>query len=144
MAAGELEALRPAIDRHFAHASVEKIVASLEAERDDALVPWATRTLEAMARKSPTMLKVSLEQIRRGRALSLAECFRMELELIHGAFEHGDFIEGVRALIVEKDNQPRWSPPSLARADDASVKRFFGPRWSPAAHPLAHLHASAT
>jgi len=97
------------------------------------------KTLDALAKKSPTMLKVSLEQIRRGAKQSLAECFRMELELIHGAFEHGDFIEGIRALIVEKDNQPRWKAATLAQADDATVKKFFGPRWKPADHPLHAL-----
>ena len=136
---GELEGLRPAIDRHFARASVEDIVDSLAAERDPRHADWAARTREALARRSPTLLKVTLEQLKRGAALSLADCFRMELNLIHGCFAQGDFVEGIRALIVEKDNNPRWNPPALEQVDAAAVERFFAPRWSTAGHPLARL-----
>ena len=92
-----------------------------------------------MARNSPTLLRVSYEQIRRGSTLSLADCFRMELNLIHGCFEQGDFIEGIRALVVDKDNAPRWNPPTLAQVNDESVLGFFAPRWPPGSHPLAAL-----
>lgn len=140
MAPGELEGLRGTIDRNFAHATLEEIVASLESEKESP--DWVQKTLAAIAKRSPTMLKVSLEQIRRGRTLSLAECFRMEFELIHGAFEQGDFIEGIRALIVEKDNQPRWKAPTIAEASAESVAKFFGPRWAPHEHPLSGLEAA--
>jgi len=135
----ELAALRPAIDRHFAAPTVEAIMASLAGAAGEER-EWAQRTLEALARRSPTMLKVTLEQLRRGAAMSLADCFRMELALIYACFEQGDFIEGIRALIVDKDNRPRWRPPALDGVDAAAVARFFAPRWSPAqAHPLYHL-----
>ena len=135
----ELEALRPAIDRHFAQPTVEAIVASLEAERRPAFSDWAARTREALAKRSPTMLAVTLEQLRRGATLSLADCFRMELNLVHGCFDQGDFVEGIRALLVEKDNRPRWSPASLAEVTREAVDRFFAPRWTPALHPLATI-----
>ena len=128
----ELEALRPAIDRHFGHDSVDAIVASLRREDDPALLGWAARTLEALARRSPTLLAVTLEQLKRGARLSAADCFRMELNMIHTCFEQGDMLEGIRALIIEKDNQPRWKPPG-------SIEPFFRPRWTPAQHPLASL-----
>jgi enoyl-CoA hydratase/carnithine racemase len=128
----ELEALRPAIDRHFAHDSVEAIAASLRGEDDPALREWASRTLDALSRRSPTLLAVTLEQLKRGARLTAAECFRMELNLIHACFEQGDMLEGIRALIIEKDNQPRWKPPG-------SIEPFFRPRWAPAQHPLASL-----
>ena len=128
----ELERLRPAIDRHFAGGSLEAIIASLRAEHDAHYRPWAHRTLELLERRSPTLLAVTLEQLRRGRGLSLADCFRMELNLIHGCFEHGDMREGIRAVIVDKDNQPRWKPAG-------AVEPFFRPRWQPAQHPLASL-----
>jgi len=129
---GELERLRPAIDRHFAHASVEAIVESLRREDDARYSEWAQRTVDTLSRRSPTLLTVTLEQLRRGARQSLAECFRMELDLIHACFEHGDMQEGIRALIIEKDNQPRWKPPGPADP-------FFRPRWEPARHPLASL-----
>ena len=63
----------------------------------------------------------------------------MELNLINACFEQGDFIEGVRALIVEKDNRPAWRPARLADVEAAAVERFFAPRWTPDRHPLASL-----
>jgi enoyl-CoA hydratase/carnithine racemase len=140
---GEVERMRPAIDRHFAHASVEAILASLRAEEAPANREWAARTVGALERASPTMLKVTLEQLRRGASMTLAECFRMELNLVHACFEQGDFAEGVRAAIVDKDRSPRWNPASLADVDAAAVQRFFAPRWSAARHPLAHLEPRA-
>lgn len=136
---GELQAMQPAIDRHFAQATMEAVLTSLHAERDPRALDWSQRTVEALARRSPTMLKVTLEQLRRGAGLGLADCFRMELNLIHGCFEQGDFIEGIRALIIERDNQPRWNPPTLAATDPAAIRRFFEPRWPPERHPLADL-----
>ena len=138
-APGELEPMREAIDRHFGHASVEAIVDSLAAERAPRYLDWAQRTRAALARRSPTLLKITLEQLRRGATLGLADCLRMELNLIHGCFEQGDFLEGIRALILDKDNAPRWRPASLAAVGRESVERFFRPRWSAAAHPLARL-----
>jgi len=135
----ELERLRPAIDRHFAHDSVAAIMGSLEAEDRPECRAWAGETLEALRKRSPTMLMVTLEQLRRGAKLGLADCFRMELNLVHGALEHGDFLEGVRAVIVEKDNRPRWRPGRLAEVGAESIRRFFEPRWSAAEHPLATL-----
>ncbi len=137
--AGELERLRPAIDQHFARDCVAAIIESLQSERRPELQEWAAKTLEALAKRSPMMLAVTLEQLRRGATLSLAECFRMELNLIHGCFEQGDFVEGIRALIVEKDNQPHWRPPRLAEVSRPAVEAFFKPRWPPAQHPLATL-----
>lgn len=135
----ELERLRPAIDLHFGRESVPAIVASLETEARPEFRDWAATTLDALAKRSPTMLEVTFEQIRRGATLSLADCFRMELNLINACFEQGDFIEGVRALIVEKDNRPAWRPARLADVEAAAVERFFAPRWTPDRHPLASL-----
>jgi enoyl-CoA hydratase/carnithine racemase len=137
--APELEALRPAIDEHFAHGSVAAIIASLHAEKRPGYAAWAAKTLTALEKRSPTMLCVTLEQLRRGASLSLPECFRMELGLIHGCFEQGDFVEGIRALIVEKDNRPRWNPARLEEVEASAVEAFFRPRWTAAAHPLASL-----
>jgi len=138
-APGELAALRPAIDRHFGQESVGEILASLESETRPEFQPWAAKTLATLAGRSPTLLRVTFEQLRRGRGLALADCFRLELNLIHGCFDHGDFVEGVRALLVDKDNAPRWRPPSLAEVSDEAVAAFFAPRWAPPEHPLRHL-----
>jgi enoyl-CoA hydratase/carnithine racemase len=136
---GELEALRPAIDLHFGRDSVAAILASLEAETRPEFQPWAAKTLALLEERSPTLLRVTFEQLRRGRTLGLADSFLLELNLIHGCFAQGDFVEGIRALIVDKDNAPRWNPPSLTAVTDASVAAFFAPRWSAPEHPLRHL-----
>ena len=130
---------RPAIDQHFARASVAEIVASLERETRPRYNAWAAQTLAILGKRSPTMLCVTREAIRRGRDMALADCFRMELAMVHECFSQGDFIEGIRALIVDKDNTPRWNPPRLAEVKDEMVARFFTSPWTAEAHPLANL-----
>jgi enoyl-CoA hydratase/carnithine racemase len=139
LAPPELEALRAPIDRHFAHDSVAAILGSLEAEDRPEFRAWAGRTLQVLRSRSPTSLMVTLEELRRGARLSLAECFRMELNLIHACFEQGDLLEGIRALLVDKDHRPRWNPALLDEVRPETIRRFFAPRWEPARHPLAHL-----
>ena len=126
----ELEALRPAIDRHFGEPGIEAIMASLRREDDPRFREWAAKTADALSKRSPTLLAVTLEQIRRGANLSAADCFRMELNMIYACVEHGDMMEGIRALLAKET--PRWKPAG-------SVEPFFRPRWEPARHPLASL-----
>lgn len=132
-----LKPIREAIDAHFGHRDVGSIVNSL---RTLSHAPdWSEKTLQALEKKSPTALAVTREQLSRGKTMSLGDVFRMELGLIQASFEHGDFIEGIRALLVDKDNAPRWNPPRIPELDPAAIDAFFAPRWSAAAHPLAHL-----
>jgi enoyl-CoA hydratase/carnithine racemase len=134
-----LPALRPAIDRHFAHDSVPAIAASLETESAPAWRDWAVRTRQALGKRSPTMLAVTLEQLRRGARMPLEDCLRMELDLVRAAIAHGDLVEGIRAQVIEKDNKPRWNPATLEEVSRASVERFFTPADPPGRHPLAGL-----
>jgi len=136
---GELEALRPAIDEHFAKPTVEAIVASLQGETRLAFREWAAKTALALLQRSPTLLKVTHEQLARARTMGLADCFRMELGLMHATVAHGDLLEGIRAVIVDKDNRPRWQPAALDAVGPTEVNAFFAPRWDNARHPLAHL-----
>ena len=71
--------------------------------------------------------------------MNLAECFQMEMNLITAAFEHGDIVEGIRALLIEKDLSPKWKPATLAEVKPEVVDAFFRERWSKATHPLQHL-----
>ena len=143
LAASEIARLRPAIDRHFALDEVEAIRESLRSETAQEYGDWARTTLDLLAKRSPTMLKVTLEQLRRGARLSLADCFRMELGLIRASFERGDFIEGIRALVIDKDNAPRWKAGALEAVGRETVDAFFQPQWNDARHPLAHLREPA-
>jgi enoyl-CoA hydratase/carnithine racemase len=134
-----LAGLREPIDAHFSHPTVPKILASLEAERRGEYADWARETAKLMRSRSPTMLSVTLRQLQRGAGLNLAACFRMELGMAAHSFEQGDLLEGVRAVLVDKDNAPRWQPSRIEEVTDAMVEAFFRERWSAAAHPLATL-----
>jgi len=70
-------------------------------------------------------MAVTLEMLRRGRELPLEQCFALELHLDRQWFERGDLIEGVRALLIDKDKTPRWNPPTLEALDAEHVASFF-------------------
>ena len=130
-----LETQRAAIERHFSLGSVPLMLASLAAEDSE----FAQKTAKLMATRSPLMMCVTQELIQRGAALDVADCLRMERTLVRHNFEHGEVLEGVRALVIDKDNAPRWNPPSLDEVTEAMVQRFFQPVWPDWAHPLRHL-----
>ena len=133
--ASELAAQRDAIDRHFGADSVAATLASLEADAS----PFAQRTLATLRQRSPLLMTVTREMLVRGAALGVADCLRMERSLVRRTFEHGEVIEGVRALVIDKDNAPRWHPPQLADVTPELVARFFEPVWPAHAHPLRDL-----
>lgn len=134
-----LAALRPAIDEHFAAANVPAVLESLERESRPEFAAWARQTVDLMRTRSPTMLAVTWEQLKRGRSMSLAACLRMELGLVWQAFFQGDFMEGVRAVIIDKDNAPVWRPTRIDEVTDEMVAAMFTDPWAGAEHPLAHL-----
>ena len=130
-AASELERLRPAIDAHFSKPGVEAIIASLDREEREEFREWAGDACRRLSRASPTMLKVTFEQLRRAATMTLEECFRMELGMVLASFEHGDFLEGIRAMLVDKDRRPRWKPDRLDAVTESDVQRFFSPTGKP-------------
>jgi enoyl-CoA hydratase/carnithine racemase len=130
-----LAADRAAIDRHFSAGSMPAIVASLKT--DDSA--FAQKTLQVMATRSPLMMCVTHELIKRGASLDVADCLRLERTLVRHNFEHGEVIEGIRALVVDKDNAPQWNPASLDEVSEEVVQGFFQPVWPSYAHPLRHL-----
>ena len=134
-----LAALRAAIDQHFAAPSVPALLASLEAEERPEFLEWARQTIDLMNTRSPTMLAVTLEQLKRGKTMSLAACLRMELGMVRQSFIQGDFIEGVRAMIIDKDNAPVWRPQRIDEVTDSLVESMFADPFAGATHPLANL-----
>ena len=124
---------REAIDRLFAHDSVEAILAALEAHGSE----WALAQLATLRTKSPQSLKVTLRQLRAGAALgSFAENMAMEYRLGGRIVRTHDFQEGVRAVIVDKDNAPQWSPATPEGVDEAFLDAVFAPlpageEWTP-------------
>lgn len=127
------------IDQYFSLPTVSAIVAALESADSD----WARATAATLRKRSPLMLHVVLEQIRRARGLSLADDLRMERDLVRHCFYlrpgQSETVEGIRALAVDKDHAPKWNP---ARIEDVTVDMvapFFVSPWPTHAHPLAML-----
>jgi enoyl-CoA hydratase len=119
-----LHALASSIDAAFAFDRVEDIIARLESMPGE----WASRTLAELRSKSPLALKLTLAALRRARQfVSLEECLNMEYRLTVRLYEHGEFLEGVRALLVDKDRTPKWNPPRLEDVTPAMVEAFFAP-----------------
>ena len=113
---------RVAIDRAFAASSVENILQALEREGE-----WGAETAEGLRAKSPTALKVTFRLMREGRKLPFDDCLRMEYRLaLHAAVSH-DFREGVRAVVVDKDQSPKWNPPTLEQVSDTAIAAWFAP-----------------
>lgn len=132
------------IMRHFDWRSgVERIVSSLRQALDRAppreARQWLQETLSALTSHSPTMLCVTREALLRGRQMTIAECFRMELGIVVRAIEEGDFCEGVRAHFIEKDHRPRWAPMTLAEVRQERVRYLLSSPWRSGEHPLAEL-----
>lgn len=120
-----LAVLRPAIDHFFALPDVPSIVEQLQEVTVADTHEWALATAHLMQTRSPLAMAVTLEMLRRGRRLPLEQCFALELHLDRQWFKRGDLIEGVRALIIDKDKAPRWSPPTVHELDASHVDSFF-------------------
>jgi enoyl-CoA hydratase len=127
--AGEIMPRRRTIDRIFAHDRVEDILAELDAEAGSAScdAAFAAETARGIRAKSPTSLKVALAQMRLGRSRSFEECMAIEFRVVSRILHGHDLYEGVRAVIVDKDNAPIWRPASLAEVSEAEVARHFAP-----------------
>lgn len=120
-----LSTLRPAIDHFFALPDVPSIVEQLREVTVADSHEWAKTTADLLQSRSPLAMAVTLEMLRRGRHLSIEDCFALELHLDRQWFERGDLIEGVRALLIDKDKTPHWNPPTLQALDAAHVASFF-------------------
>ena len=121
---------RSDIDRLFAGASVEEIVAALTADGGE----WARAQLDTLRTKSPQTLKVAFRQLALGAAAAtFEENMRTEYRIGARVVARHDFLEGVRAVILDKDNAPRWSPDTLEGVTEAMLDAIFAPlaeEWS--------------
>lgn len=130
---------RATIDAIYSAPSLSEIASRLAAHESE----WAKAAAKIFAQRSPLMMHVVLEQIRRARHMSLEDELRMERDMVRHCFHlrpgtASETVEGVRALVIDKDNQPRWNPPSIAEVDPATVQAFFDSPWPAACHPLRH------
>ena len=88
---------------------------------------FALATAAAIRTKSPTSLKIALAQMQRGASLDFAECMRTEFRIVSRVMRGHDFYEGVRAVIIDKDQTPRWEPATLEAVTAAEVEHYFAP-----------------
>ena len=128
------------IDQYFSLLRVKHIVDALEKSDDR----WARRTAATLRRRSPLMLHVVLEQIRKARGMPLADELRMERDMVHQCFHlrpgaESETVEGIRALAVDKDYQPQWKPARIEDVKPGMADAFFASPWSAEAHPLRGL-----
>ncbi|MDZ4283816.1 MAG: enoyl-CoA hydratase/isomerase family protein [Hydrogenophaga sp.] len=128
------------IDRVFGLPDVHAIISTLESGDGE----WAKATAATLRHRSPLMLHVVLEQVRRARGLGLADNLRMERGMVHQCFhlrpgEASETVEGIRALAIDKDHHPRWNPERIEEVGRGQVAAFFVSPWAADAHPLMHL-----
>jgi enoyl-CoA hydratase len=121
---GPIAARRDAIDWVFAGHEVAAILAKLDASTG-ADSDWARGTAATIRGKSPLSLKIALAQVRRGKDWDFRRCMQAEFRIVSRIIYGHDFYEGVRAVIIDKDNAPRWRPASLAEVSQADVERHF-------------------
>ena len=135
---------RSQIDQFFSLNSVAAIVHALEADPSD----WTQRTATDLRQRSPLMLHVALEQIRRARHLTIAQDLRMERDMMRHCFYQAhlsrsgsqtETAEGIRALVVDKDSMPLWQPTRIEDVTPDMVLPFFDSPWPAHSHPLRSL-----
>jgi len=128
-----ITANRSRIDRLFASNTYEDVLAALKADGSE----WALKELATLANKSPTTCKVSLRLLAQGRDhVDFAEEMKVEFRVAAHICQRHDFIEGVRALIVDKDNAPKWDPDTPEGVTDHMIAQLFAPlpadeEWEP-------------
>jgi enoyl-CoA hydratase/carnithine racemase len=132
------------INTIFASDSVNDVLAALDKESST----WASETAAVLRQRSPLMLHVVLELIRRARSMGLADDLRLERDLVRHCFHtahlqrsgtSSETVEGIRALAVDKDHAPQWNPPRVEDVTPDMVTPFFTSPWPLDAHPLRAL-----
>jgi enoyl-CoA hydratase/carnithine racemase len=131
---------QPQIDEVFGLPNIADMLVKLESATDE----WSQKTAHVLRHRSPLMLHVVLEQIRRARQMSLADDLRMERDMVHHCFhlrpvKDSETVEGIRALAIDKDHKPQWKPDRIEEVDGTEAARFFVSPWAADQHPLRDL-----
>ena len=117
----------PAIERLFQDEAVEDILAALDAAAGGPDADFAASAASTIRGKSPTSLKLALAQIHAGKTMAFGACMQTEFRIVSRIIHGHDFYEGVRAVIVDKDNAPRWRPAALEDVTRSGIERHFAP-----------------
>ena len=126
---------RHLIDHHFSGNSASEICQKLQSGEDT----FAKKALATIAKRSPLMVCVTLEQLKRSATMNVAECLRMERTMVRHCFGQTEVIEGIRALVIDKDNQPKWQHQHVSDVSENEIQHFFKAVWPDTAHPLRML-----
>jgi len=117
--AGKLAAHRDVIDALFARPTLEAITASVAPEADG---EWAGRVHQALGKGCPLSMQATLRMVRAARGMtSLEEALAIEYRFTWRSLEEGDFMEGIRAAVIDKDRAPRWAKPAISDVSEADV-----------------------
>jgi len=109
------------INKHFKYESIEETIVSLNNDSSD----WAEKTKLTLLSKSLLSLKVTLQQLQKGKSKTIKECFDMELNLSMNFMNNFDFFEGVRSVLVDKDRTPNWKYKYLKEITNEKVASYF-------------------
>lgn len=120
----EFDRILPKVEKCFDGGSVEEIYENLRKDGSK----WANETIRTLNLKSPTSLKICHRQLYLGKMLTLKECLKMEFRIaVQHVIENDDLREGCRAMLFEKDENPKWNPSALSDVTKEHVERFFQP-----------------
>ena len=117
----DVKHLQGQIDVAFREDSVEGVMTALEINGSD----WAVKTLKTLKTKSPTSVNITFRQMREGAKLDFDACMQLEYRIVSRVMAAHDFYEGVRAVIVDKDNDPKWTPSDFADVSTADIDVYF-------------------
>jgi len=109
------------IERAFSAPSVEQVLERLDAAGSD----FARKTAAAIRDKSPTSVLIAFEQMQRGAKLSFNDCMKLEYRIVSRILKGTEFYEGIRAVLVDKDQAPKWSPSQFSQVDSADLASYF-------------------
>ncbi|KAK6039565.1 enoyl-CoA hydratase/isomerase family protein, partial [Cooperia oncophora] len=118
-----LEEHLPTISKTFSARSVEEIFANLKKDGSE----WSQKQLKTLSKMSPTSMKVTFKQLEHGAKMSFSKVFTMEYRLTQRSLEDHDFYEGCRAILIDKDRNPKWKPATLEEVSDSHIEQYFAP-----------------
>lgn len=137
----QIEPLQPSITAACQGESAGQVAAQI-LDLDATDNRWLEKAQATLAKGSPVTASLVFEQVRRGATMTLAECFSMELGLSCRCAEFGEFKEGVRALLIDKDNQPAWTFTHIDDVPEDVITYFFTSPWNDT-HPLTSLETQS-
>lgn len=118
----EITKIRNDVKNCFSGRTIEEILKKLSANK----TMWHANTKKTLLEKSPLSLKITLQQILFAKDRNLEDCLITDLHLVRHFMQDKDFYEGVRALLIDKDKSPKWSPRSLEEVTNSMIDRYFG------------------